>query len=58
MLPNNIKSVLNNGSVNVTRISLAPLKEQEVVEYVAVTLYRPPEYVIPLAMICLGRTNG
>ena len=58
MLPYSITSVLNSGSVNLTKISLVPLTEQEVVEYIAVTLYRPSEYVVPLAMVCLGRTNG
>lgn len=57
-MPTSIRSVLDSGSANVTRITLAPLCEQQVVEYVAATLYRPQEYVVPLAIVCLERTNG
>lgn len=41
-----------------TRIALAPLSEQQVVKYVAATLNRQQEYVVPLAIVCLERTNG
>lgn len=58
MLPNNIRSVLESSNANVTRIVLAPLAEQQVVEFVAATLYRPQEYVVPLAIVCMERTNG
>lgn len=57
-LPSSIRSVLDNGSVNVTRIALAPLSEQQVVKYVAAALNRQQEYVVPLAIVCLERTNG
>lgn len=50
--------MIDSGSANVTRITLAPLSEQQVVEYIAATLYRPQEYVVPLAIVCLERTNG
>lgn len=58
MLPKSIRSVFDGGGATMTRIVLVPLKEQEVIRYVAATLYRPDEYCIPLAMVCLERTNG
>ena len=57
-LPGNIRSAMGSGSVNVTRIQLSPLKEQDVVNFVAATLHRDNEYIYPLAMVCLERTNG
>ena len=53
-----VESVVKNKAANVTTIKLAPLSEHEVVEYVAATLYRPLEYVIPLAVVCLEKSNG
>lgn len=58
MIPAAIKSVIDIGSSNLTKITLAPLNEHEVIEYVAATLYRSEEYCIPLAIVCLERTNG
>lgn len=58
MLPHSIKSILEGGSVNVTKIPLAPMGEQQVIEYTAATLYRSKEYVMPLAMVCFQKTNG
>ena len=57
-LPGNIKSAIGNGSANVTRIQLSPLKEDDVVEFVSATLHREKDYIYPLAMVCLERTNG
>lgn len=53
-----VQAVLNNRAANITSIKLAPLSEQEVVSYVAATLYRPAEYVLPLAMVCVEKSNG
>lgn len=56
--PAHIKSVLDGRSANVTRIQLSPLKEEDVVNFVAKTLHREKDYVAPLAMVCLDRCNG
>ncbi len=58
MLPSNLKVVLETENVNVTRIELPPLSEDDVVDYVAATLYRPREYVFPLAAVCSERSMG
>jgi hypothetical protein len=58
MLPKSIKSVLEGGSVNVTIVPLAPMGEQQVIDYTAATLYRSKEYVLPLAVVCYQKTNG
>ena len=53
-----VENLLNNRAANITSIKLSPLSEQEIVDYVAGTLYRPAEYVLPLAMVCLEKCNG
>lgn len=58
MLPHSMRAILQGGSVNVTKIQLAPMGEQQVIEYTAVTLYRSKEYVMPLAMVCFEKTKG
>lgn len=58
MLSSNIRSVLDGSTANVTRIALKPLQEHQVVKYVAAALYRPQEYVVPLAILCMERTSG
>lgn len=50
--------MLRNRDANSTVIKLTPLKENEVVQYVAATLQRTPEYVLPLAVVCLEKSNG
>ena len=57
-LPGKVRSVLDGRGASVTRIQMPPLKEQEVTDFVAATLHREKEYVSPLAMVCLERTNG
>ncbi|KAL8947130.1 MAG: hypothetical protein Q9222_006554 [Ikaeria aurantiellina] len=57
-VPETIRSLLDNGTVTLTTITLAPLDEREVIEYVATTLSRPHEYVHSLAVVCLEKTNG
>lgn len=58
MLPQSMISTLQGGNVNVTKIQLAPMGEQQVIEYTALTLYRSKEYVMPLAMVCFEKTKG
>lgn len=58
MLPSRVRSVLDETNANITRILLTPLSEDDVVEYVASTLYRPQEYVFPLAAVCLEKSRG
>ena len=53
-----IHSIVHNESANTTLLRLAPLSESEVVEYVAATLQRESEYVLPLSLVCLEKTNG
>jgi len=53
-----VEHVLKHGSANITSVRLAPLSEKEVVDYVAAALYRPAEYVLPLALVCLEKSNG
>ena len=57
-LPSFLKPVLDWDAANVTRLNLKPLSEQDVVDYVASTLYRSPEYVFPLAAVALEKTHG
>ena len=57
-LPSFLKPVLDEDTANVTRLRLRPLSEQDVVDYVASTLYRSPEYVFPLAAVALEKTHG
>ena len=57
-LPSHVGAVLKNESANVTSITLAPLSEQEVIAFTAETLHRPKDYVLPLAMVCLEKSNG
>ena len=57
-IPENVEHTLKNAASNFTSIRLAPLSEEEVVKYVAATLYRPVEYILSLAMVCLEKSNG
>ncbi|KAI9872825.1 MAG: hypothetical protein M1830_001149, partial [Pleopsidium flavum] len=58
ILPTSLKVVLETENANVTRIELPPLSEDDVVDYVAATLYRPREYVFPLAAVCMEKSMG
>ena len=53
-----IDGIVHNATANTNVLRLAPLSETEVVEYVAATLQRTPEYVLPLSLVCLEKTNG
>ena len=57
-LPQGVKTLLSHENANVTTIKLEPLTEAAVVAYVCETLSRSPEYVLPLAIVCLEKTNG
>lgn len=58
ILPRSVERVRKHESANITMISLLPLSEEEVIQYVVTTLNRPKEYVVPLAVVCLEKTNG
>ena len=53
-----VESVLRNKAANVTTIKLLPLSEQDVVNYVSATIFRPLEYCLPLAAVCLEKSRG
>ena len=53
-----VSKVMHNEDASTTILRLSPLSEQEVIDYVAATLQRPPEYVLPLAIVCLEKSNG
>ena len=46
------------GGPTVTKISLAPLGEEDIVQYVAATLRRPKEEILPLALVLQSKTAG
>ena len=53
-----VETLLRNKSANLTTIKLSPLSEQAVVNYVSATIFRPPEYCLPLAVVCLEKSRG
>ncbi|KAI4251965.1 MAG: hypothetical protein LQ352_004552 [Teloschistes flavicans] len=57
-IPRPLRSMLEKGTANLTTITLVPLSEEEVIDYVSATLVRPREYVLSLAVVCLEKTNG
>ena len=46
------------GVPTVTRIKLSPLNEEDIVQYVATTLCRPAEDILPLALVIQSKTAG
>jgi signal transduction histidine kinase/predicted ATPase/CheY-like chemotaxis protein/serine/threonine protein kinase len=46
------------GGPAVTKISLSPLDEEDIVHYVATTLCRPAEDILPLALVIQSKTAG
>ncbi|KAI9806636.1 MAG: hypothetical protein M1825_006093 [Sarcosagium campestre] len=52
------RSVLESESANITRIDLKPLTEDSIIEYVAIALHRPRDYVIALAAVVQEKTRG
>lgn len=53
-----VETVLRNKAANLTAIKLSPLSEQDVVNYVSATIFRSPEYCLPLAAVCLEKSRG
>ena len=53
-----VETVLRNKAANLTMIKLSPLSEQDVVNYVSATIFRKPEYCLPLAAVCLEKSDG
>lgn len=53
-----VETVLRNKAANLTTIKLSPLSERDVVNYVSATIFRSPEYCLPLAAVCLEKSNG
>ncbi|ENH68716.1 Hybrid signal transduction histidine kinase K [Fusarium oxysporum f. sp. cubense race 1] len=47
-----------SGGPLVTRITLSPLTEDDIVQYVSTTLCRPKEEVLPLALVLQSKTAG
>ncbi|KAI9807747.1 MAG: hypothetical protein M1826_004457 [Phylliscum demangeonii] len=58
MLAERVRSLLESGTAILTKIQLTPLSEDNFVDYVAATLSRPREYVIPLAAVIQEKTAG
>ncbi|KAF5021441.1 hypothetical protein F66182_6535 [Fusarium sp. NRRL 66182] len=56
-LPDN-EEFPRSGSPLVTRITLSPLSEDDIVQYVSTTLCRPKEEVLPLALVLQSKTAG
>ena len=50
--------VLHHSAANTTTINLEPLDEATVVDFVSTSLARPREHVLPLAIVCLEKSNG
>lgn len=53
-----VENILRNKAANLTTVKLSPLSEQDVVNYVSATIFRTPEYCLPLAAVCLEKSNG
>ena len=53
-----VETVLRNKAANLTTINLLPLNEQDVVNYISATIHRTPEYCLPIAAVCLEKSNG
>jgi signal transduction histidine kinase/CheY-like chemotaxis protein/tetratricopeptide (TPR) repeat protein len=46
------------GGVGITKVALKPLSEEDIAQYVAATLCRPKEDIIPLAAVIQSKTAG
>jgi signal transduction histidine kinase/predicted ATPase/serine/threonine protein kinase len=66
ILPERIKEILDpenseiakKGNYGVTRVNLQPLSEEDIISFVAATLCRPPEEIVPLAVVIQAKTVG
>ncbi|KAL7766514.1 hypothetical protein ACKLNR_004430 [Fusarium oxysporum f. sp. zingiberi] len=57
-LPEGEAEYPRSGGPLVTRITLSPLTEDDIVQYVSTTLCRPKEEVLPLALVLQSKTAG
>ncbi|KAL9612330.1 MAG: hypothetical protein Q9167_003063 [Letrouitia subvulpina] len=57
-VPTTLRSLLENGTANLTTLQLSPLSEEQIVDFIVATLHRTREYVLPLVVVCLERTHG
>jgi signal transduction histidine kinase/tetratricopeptide (TPR) repeat protein/AmiR/NasT family two-component response regulator len=55
---NSSTEYIKAAGVGVTRVTLKPLSEEDIVQYVAATLCRPKHEVIPLAAVIQSKTAG
>ncbi|KAI9750720.1 MAG: hypothetical protein M1815_001655 [Lichina confinis] len=58
MLGERVRCILESDKAHLTRIQLGPLSEDDIIDYVAAALYRPRDYVIPLAAVIQEKTAG
>ncbi|KAH0598992.1 hypothetical protein MHUMG1_03106 [Metarhizium humberi] len=56
--PAQVEENHRNGRPRVTRISLEPLSEAEILDYVSATLSRPKEEILSLALVIQAKTAG
>ncbi|KAF4633384.1 hypothetical protein G7Y89_g4736 [Cudoniella acicularis] len=56
--PPNTEEYIKTGGVGITRIVLKPLTEDDIVTFVAATLGRSKEDVLPLALVIQSKTAG
>ena len=52
-----LKALSKNTSIS-EQIVLNPLNENDAIDLVATTMHRPRESVVPLALVCLEKSNG
>ncbi|KZF25246.1 hypothetical protein L228DRAFT_265722 [Xylona heveae TC161] len=53
-----LRGIFDSDHAAITNIELAPLSEDDIVEYVSTTLHRPADYVFPLASVIQEKSNG
>ena len=58
MSPPESKDYPQSGGPRITKITLAPLGEEDIIQYVSATLCRPKEEVLPLALGIQSKTAG
>ena len=58
ILAEKLEGILDPERANVTTIKLGPLSEEDVIEYVSLTLYRPADNIIPLVAVVQAKAGG
>lgn len=58
LLTNTSLEYIKAGGVGITRVTLKPLDEEDILQYVAATLCRPKHETIPLAAVIQSKTAG